>query len=100
VGCAAVGELYTLAIVWRLRLAERYPTLRLLADATDADPEAIARAAEACYPSPALRDLPAELAVRAFTPTPEGLRPLRRIAMPSGYGCRMSVSRHRKAASI
>jgi len=47
-GCAAVGEPYTLAIVWRLRLAERYPTLRLLVDVTDAGPEGMPRAAEAC----------------------------------------------------
>jgi chemotaxis protein methyltransferase CheR len=74
VGCAAGEEPYTVAIVWRLRVASRFPGLRLRVVATDVDPEMIARAEQACYPSYALRDLPADLAQRAFTPSPSGLR--------------------------
>ncbi len=74
VGCAAGEEPYTLAIVWRLRVAPRFSGLRLRIVATDVDPEMIARATQGCYPSYVVRDLPPELAARAFTPSPAGLR--------------------------
>jgi chemotaxis protein methyltransferase CheR len=74
VGCAAGEEPYTIAIIWRLRIASRFPGLRLRIVATDADPEMIARATEACYPAYAVRDLPPELTAQAFTPSDAGLR--------------------------
>ncbi len=73
VGCAAGEEPYTLAIVWRLRVAPRCPGMRLRIVATDVEPEMITQAAAACYPAHVLRDLPPDLAA-AFTPSPEGLR--------------------------
>jgi chemotaxis protein methyltransferase CheR len=73
VGCAAGEEPYTLAILWRLRVAPRAPGVRMRIVATDAEPEMIAQAARACYPAHALRDLPPDLAA-AFTPSPDGLR--------------------------
>jgi len=72
VGCAAGEEPYTLAILWRLRVAPRFPVVRMRIVATDVEPEMIAQAATACYPARILRDLPPDLAV-AFTPSPEGL---------------------------
>jgi chemotaxis protein methyltransferase CheR len=72
VGCAAGEEPYTLAIVWRLRVAPRFPGVRLCIVATDVDPEMIAQATRACYRVHALGDLPADLTA-AFTPSPEGL---------------------------
>jgi chemotaxis protein methyltransferase CheR len=73
VGCAAGEEPYTLAILWRLRVAPRFPGMRLRIVATDIDPGLIEQAARACYPAHVLRDLPADLAA-VFTPSPEGLR--------------------------
>jgi chemotaxis protein methyltransferase CheR len=73
VGCAAGEEPYTLAILWYVLVAPRFPGVCLRIVATDAEPEMIARAAEACYPAHVVRDLPAELAM-AFAPSPEGLR--------------------------
>jgi chemotaxis protein methyltransferase CheR len=73
-GCAAGEEPYTLAIIWRLRVAPRLSGLRARIVATDAEPEMIARAAGACYPAHALRDLPIELAERALRPSSSGLR--------------------------
>lgn len=74
VGCAAGEEPYTLAIMWRLRVAPRFPGADIRVVATDADPEAIARAREAVYPPHVLRDLPLDLAARGFAPTPAGAR--------------------------
>jgi chemotaxis protein methyltransferase CheR len=71
-GCAAGEEPYTLAIVWRLRVASRFPGLHARIVATDAEPQMIAAAARACYPPHALRDLPPDLAARALTPSPAG----------------------------
>jgi chemotaxis protein methyltransferase CheR len=71
-GCAAGEEPYTLAVLWRLRVAARFPGVRLRIVATDVEPEAIERAARACYPGHTLRDLPVDLAA-AFGRSPEGL---------------------------
>jgi chemotaxis protein methyltransferase CheR len=73
VGCAAGEEPYTLAILWRLRVGPRFPGVRMRIVATDVEPEMIAQAGKACYPTHVLRDLPPDLAA-AFTPTPEGLQ--------------------------
>lgn len=72
-GCACGEEPYTLAIVWRLRIAPRFSTLRIHIVATDAEPEMIRGARRACYPPYALRDLPAPLRAEAFAPTVDGL---------------------------
>lgn len=72
IGCAAGEEPYTLAILWTMALAPRYPTLGLHILATDVDPVALARARRACYPASSLKDLPAGWHAQAFTPTPKG----------------------------
>jgi chemotaxis protein methyltransferase CheR len=72
VGCAAGEEPYTLAILWHLRVAPRFPGVRLRIVATDAEPEMIEQAARARYPGHALRELPPDLAA-AFSRSPEGL---------------------------
>jgi chemotaxis protein methyltransferase CheR len=73
-GCACGEEPYTLAIVWRLRIGPRFPTLQIHIVATDVEPEMIRGAMRACYPSYVVRDLPAPLRAEAFTPTVDGLR--------------------------
>ncbi len=68
IGCASGEEPHTLAIVWLLKLAHRYPDLRLRVLATDVDEKVLERAAAARYPAGSLRDLPADWLARAFEP--------------------------------
>ena len=65
-GCAGGEEPYTLAIIWRYRLATRFPTLRLQIFATDIDPRAIQRAERGCYRASSMKDLPTEWRTQAF----------------------------------
>lgn len=67
VGCAGGEEPYTLAIIWRKRLAMQFPTLRLRIVATDIDPQAIRRAERGCYRASSLKELPNECLRDAFT---------------------------------
>lgn len=57
-GCASGEEAYTLSILWRLRLAERYPRLELRVFATDIEPTLLTRASTACYRASSLKGLP------------------------------------------
>jgi len=65
-GCAAGEEPYTLAIIWKQRLAEKYPTLEFRVVATDIDHQAIQRGARGCYPVSSVKELPTEWRDRAF----------------------------------
>jgi chemotaxis protein methyltransferase CheR len=65
-GCAGGEEPYTLAIIWKHRLAMQFPALRLRIVATDIDPQAIHRAERGCYRASSVRDLPSELRTQAF----------------------------------
>jgi chemotaxis protein methyltransferase CheR len=65
-GCGSGEEPYTLAIGWRLELAARFPELALSILATDADEDLLSRAAAACYPWSAVRDLPERWRTLAF----------------------------------
>lgn len=58
VGCASGEEPYTLSILWRLRLAERFPELETDILASDSDPMMLARAEQACYADGSLKGLP------------------------------------------
>ncbi len=71
-GCASGEEPYTLAILWRHRLAGQFPTLRLSIVATDIDTRAIQRAERGCYPASSVKELPEEWRVQAFVPSEEG----------------------------
>ena len=66
IGCAGGEEPYTLAILWHVRWAARFPALRLRLVATDVDPGALARAERGCYPPGSVKDLPADLLAEAF----------------------------------
>lgn len=66
-GCASGEETYTLQIVWKLCVAPSTPGAPPLhVTATDADAHLLERARKGLYPASALRDLPEELANRAF----------------------------------
>lgn len=71
-GCAAGEEPYTVAMIWRLRVASRFPALRLRVLATDIDPEMIRRARTGCFPLYSVKDLPADVRMQAFRPAPGG----------------------------
>ncbi|HVK83056.1 MAG TPA: CheR family methyltransferase [Kofleriaceae bacterium] len=72
-GCASGEEPYTLAIVWRLRVAPAFPALRLHVLATDADAHLLERARRGCYDPGTLKELPAELREAAFDATGDEL---------------------------
>jgi chemotaxis protein methyltransferase CheR len=72
-GCAAGEEPYTLAILWKHRLAAQFPTLGTQIVVTDIDPQALRRAERGCYLASSLKDLPQEWLTLAFVPTEEGL---------------------------
>jgi chemotaxis protein methyltransferase CheR len=72
-GCAGGEEPYTLALLWHLDLAARFPDRRLEIIATDADPASLARAQRACYPPSSLRELPRGWRERAFEAVAGGL---------------------------
>jgi chemotaxis protein methyltransferase CheR len=57
-GCASGEEPYSIALLWRFRVAPVFPDLRCRILATDADPVMIERAQVGCYAESSLRDLP------------------------------------------
>ncbi len=57
-GCASGEEPYTLAVMWTLAVAPRFPALKLSVVATDVDAEVLRRARDARYAPGSLRDLP------------------------------------------
>ncbi len=70
-GCACGEEAYSLRIVWEAFRTgcERRPTLELLA--TDLHPAYIAKARAGIYPQSSLREMPADVRERYFTPLGE-----------------------------
>jgi chemotaxis protein methyltransferase CheR len=65
-GCASGEEAYTLAIMWELGLAERFPTVTLRILATDVEETMLARARRGCYGASSLRELPERWRTAAF----------------------------------
>lgn len=65
-GCASGEEPFSIAILWRLRLQDRFPGRGLDILATDADAAMLERARRGVYRASSLRDLPAILGAEAF----------------------------------
>jgi chemotaxis protein methyltransferase CheR len=65
-GCASGEEPYTLAIMWELELAHRFPTHSIRILATDVHPAMLARANNACFSAGSLRELPETWRTAAF----------------------------------
>lgn len=59
-GCASGEEVYTLKMLWEIRLRPRFPDLRLEIQASDADEGLVRRARNGCYRESSLRELPPE----------------------------------------
>jgi chemotaxis protein methyltransferase CheR len=66
VGCASGEEPYSLAVLWRLRLAADWPGVGLRLVATDSDPALLARARDARYRSGTIREFPGDWRALAF----------------------------------
>ena len=67
-GCASGEEPYTLAILWEIELASRWPALDLEIVATERDDEVLARAAQGIYEPSSVREVPLEWRAKAFEP--------------------------------
>lgn len=82
-GCASGEEPYTLALLWRIALQDRYPGLQLAILATDTDPTLLARARRACYPASSLKKLPQTWRESAFQESRDAwcLRPEYRVGI-------------------
>jgi chemotaxis protein methyltransferase CheR len=72
--CASGEEPYTLAVLWHLRLRHRFPALRLRLVATDVDGHLLERARAGCYGVSSAKELPPDLAAKAFTRHGDELR--------------------------
>lgn len=89
-GCASGEEPYTLSIIWRLVLREKFPALQFLITATDADAHILARARAAAYSPGSLKELPEGWRERAFEAEGKNFRlkdtfPRGRGVPPSGH---------------
>jgi chemotaxis protein methyltransferase CheR len=65
-GCASGEEPYTIALLWHLQIAPRYPRIEMELIATDVDETMIERARRGSYAEGSLRELPAVLRDAAF----------------------------------
>jgi chemotaxis protein methyltransferase CheR len=65
-GCAGGEEPYTLAILWAVRLQERFPQLGLRIVATDNDEQVLERARAGLFSASSLKELPPDLRAAGF----------------------------------
>jgi chemotaxis protein methyltransferase CheR len=68
VGCCAGEEPYTLALLWSALSEEVQAARRLEVLATDVDPTALARAKRRSYAASSLKEVPADVRARYFSP--------------------------------
>ena len=65
-GCGSGEEPYTLAVLWAIELQTHFPELTIEIVASDADPNMMRRARDACYRFGSLKNLPESWRDRAF----------------------------------
>jgi len=65
-GCASGEEPYTMAIIWELELAHRYPAVAIRILATDTHAAMLARARRACFSADSVTELPERWRAAAF----------------------------------
>lgn len=65
-GAGAGEEPYSISLLWRYALRERFADIALELVATDADPNQLARARQGRYRASSLREVPHEFRARAF----------------------------------
>jgi len=73
-GCAGGEEPYTLAILWAVRLQERFPKLALRIVATDFDERVLERARAGVFSPSSLKELPPDLRAAGFERADGGWR--------------------------
>lgn len=66
-GCGSGEEPYTVAVLWAVELQAHFPEVSIDIVATDADPNMIRRARDACYKFGSLKDLPKSWRDRVFS---------------------------------
>lgn len=66
-GCASGEEPYTLALLWRQKLAAEFPGLNCRVVATDIEPQMLQRCHLACYTVSSIKNLPTTWISQAFT---------------------------------
>ncbi len=79
-GCASGEEVYTLRILWDLRVRPETPHVQLEVIGTDVDAMVLQRAERACFSSSSLKELPAHWLELAFDRRDQGycVRPIHR----------------------
>jgi chemotaxis protein methyltransferase CheR len=65
-GCGSGEEPYTLAVLWATELQSKFPRVSIDIVATDADPNMMRRAGDACYKFGTLKNMPESWLNRAF----------------------------------
>jgi chemotaxis protein methyltransferase CheR len=73
-GCGAGEEPYTLNLLWRFSMQQRFPQIALRILATDIDPQQLDRAITACYSRGSVKDLPKDWLDVAFEADRNGNR--------------------------
>lgn len=73
-GCASGEEVYAIAVLWEVRVAERTPWIDLEIVATDSDSRMLERAQRGTYGAGSIRELPVDLRRAAFEETGEPYR--------------------------
>jgi len=66
IGCASGEEPYSLAILWKEKFQDRWPTIRFVILATDIDGGLLKRARQGRYKGSSLREVPEDLRGNAF----------------------------------
>jgi chemotaxis protein methyltransferase CheR len=66
IGCASGEEPYSLAMLWREKLQDKWPAVRLILLATDIDEGLLERARQGRYKSSSVREVPEEIRGNAF----------------------------------
>jgi chemotaxis protein methyltransferase CheR len=78
-GCASGEEVYAVAVLWKVRIAERTPWMDVEIIGTDADPHMLERARRGVYSAGSVRELPVALRRSAFEETGDTYRVRRRL---------------------
>lgn len=73
-GCASGEEPYSLRLIWKLKLAERFPDCALGIVATDSDDYLLQRAEQALYRASSLKEIPDNWRNEAFDSVENGFR--------------------------
>jgi chemotaxis protein methyltransferase CheR len=73
-GCASGEEVYAIAVLWKVRVAERTPWIDLEIIATDSDERMLERARRGTYGAGSVKELPVDLRRSAFEKAGEPYR--------------------------